>query len=114
MWAPSDRVLAQVAFPRIRSFDSSACATPPRTGPGIRPDPPPVDLSAIVAPLAGAEDATSSGGSKQAWELEWQFRRREQDLAAALAQITALEAALQATLQQIEARDASRSRPDDT
>ena len=112
VWAPSDRVLAQVAFPRIRSFDSSAAPRRPERVRASGPRPP-ADLPSIAAALAGAEDAKSSGGSKQVWELEWRLRRREQDLAAALAQIAGLEAALQATLQQVEARDASRIRLDD-
>ena len=53
VWAPSDGVLARVAFPRITTFDSSA--TPPRperiAAPGRLPL---VDLRAIRAALAGS------------------------------------------------------------
>ena len=54
VWAPSDSVLAQVAFPRIHTFDSSR--TPQRAErpvtPGILAE---VDLPAITAALAGVE-----------------------------------------------------------
>ncbi len=51
IWAPSDGVLAQVAFPRIRSFDSSR--TPQRAERVATPRMlPAVDLSAIIAALA--------------------------------------------------------------
>ena len=53
VWAPSDGVLARVAFPGIKTFDSSA--TPPRperiTAPGRLAA---LDLRAIRAALAGA------------------------------------------------------------
>ena len=53
-WAPSDGVLARVAFPDIRTFDSSR--TPTRTErtatPGTLAE---VDLSAIAAALAHVE-----------------------------------------------------------
>ena len=51
IWAPSNGVLAQVAFPRIRSFDSSR--TPPRDERVTTPRTlAAVDLSAIIAALA--------------------------------------------------------------
>ncbi len=51
VWAPSDGVLAQVAFPCIHSFDSSA--TPRRDEHVAAPRTlPAVDLSAIIAALA--------------------------------------------------------------
>ena len=54
VWAPSDGVLARVAFPLIRTFDSSR--TPQRTertaAPGTLAE---VDLSAITAALANVE-----------------------------------------------------------
>ncbi len=51
VWAPSDGVLAQVAFPRIRSFDSSR--TPQRDERVVAPRTlAAVDLSAIAAALA--------------------------------------------------------------
>ena len=110
VWAPSKRVLAQVAFPRIRSFDSSAAPRRPErvraTGPR-----PPVDLSAIAAALAGTEGA--SPGGDEGWrisELERRLRQRDRDLTAALARVAGLEAAMQARLQQVEGQSAF---PDD-
>ena len=66
VWAPSDGVLARVAFPTIRTYDSSR--TPRR---GERQAHPralaAVDLSAITAALAAAEAATGNGeGTGQA------------------------------------------------
>ncbi len=51
VWAPSDGVLARVAFPPIRSFDSSG--TPPRQerAPASGPRPP-VDVAALATALA--------------------------------------------------------------
>ncbi len=52
MWAPSDGVLARVAFPRIRTFDRSAM--PPRSEHPAAPGGlAAVDLAAIRAALAG-------------------------------------------------------------
>ena len=51
VWAPSDGVLARVAFPLIRTFDSSR--TPTRGDPAAAPPTlAEVDLSAINAALA--------------------------------------------------------------
>jgi len=96
-------VLAQVAFPRIRSFGSSAA---PRRVERVRASGPrpPVDLPALAAALAEAGGAAFDGsGGEQAWDLERRLRQREQDLAAALARIAGLKAALQAPARQIEA-----------
>ena len=55
LWAPSDGVLARVAFPRIRSFDSSR--TPERLHRAANArTPTAVDLPAIAAALAGMEE----------------------------------------------------------
>jgi len=113
VWAPSDGVLARVAFPPIRSLDSSG--TPPRRerppALGLRPW---VDVASLAAALAGGEDADAAGGnggakdafaaggSWQIMDLERQLRNREQELAAALARIAGLESALQAQVQQDE------------
>jgi len=52
VWAPSDGVLARMAFPHIRTFDSSA--TPPRPGRLAAPGGlAAVDLPAIRAALVG-------------------------------------------------------------
>ncbi len=52
VWAPSDGVLARMAFPRIRTFDSSA--TPPRPERTVAPGGlAAVDLPAIRAALVG-------------------------------------------------------------
>ena len=60
VWAPSDGVLAQVAFPYIRSFDSSRTphrderVTTPRTLAAV-------DLSAIIAALSEMEGGAADG-----------------------------------------------------
>ena len=54
MWAPADGVLAQVAFPPIRTLDSSQ--TPRRVETASTPRAlPPVDLPAIQAALTGMD-----------------------------------------------------------
>ena len=58
MWAPSDGVLARVAFPLIRTFDSSR--TPTRGEQTAAPRTlAEVDLSAITAALAGMDASTT-------------------------------------------------------
>lgn len=98
IWAPSDGVLARVAFPAIRTYDSSR--TPRR---GERVATPrtlaEVDLSAITAALAAAgasgtgEGASAAGGSRaQLTELRQQLTERERRLTIAQARIAELEA----------------------
>ena len=113
VWAPSDGVLARVAFPPIRTFDSSGAPQrherPPASGPR-----PPVDTAALAAMLAGGGVGTEAGTTAAAgdaegteggavagppWQrldLERQLRHHERELAAALARIAGLEDALQA------------------
>ena len=62
VWAPSDKVLAQVSFPRIRSFDSSVAPRRPERVWASGPRPP-VDLPALAAALAEAGAAASDGGA---------------------------------------------------
>ena len=96
VWAPADGVLQRVMFPRIQTFDSSGA---PRRE--VRSSPPgpvaPVDVLALQAALAddeqGDEEAARSGQG-QALMFEQLLRRREQELAQALARIAGLEAAL--------------------
>jgi uncharacterized protein len=97
VWAPSDLVLARVAFPRIRTFDSSAA--PRRAGRLQVAAPAPVDLPALVAALAGC--GTGDGRAdlparREMFTLEQRLQQREQELASALIQIAALKAAVQA------------------
>ena len=94
VWAPSNSVLAHVAFPRIQTFDSSGT---PRRDERVRglESRPPVDVSALVAALAA--DTTQGDGSTgvgrwQLVELEVRLRQRERELAEALDRITRLEA----------------------
>ena len=104
LWAPSDDVLARVAFPHIRTYDSSR--TPRR---GERISTPrtlaEVDLSAITAALAEArapgrdKDVAAGGSRRKLTEIEHQLTERdrlltERDrlLTAAQARIVALEA----------------------
>jgi len=114
VWAPSDGVLAQVAFPRIRSFDSSrmpqrdAPVTPPRTLAAA-------DLSTISAALAEMEGravdgrADSAGGGRtQVAALEQTLRQRDHELAAARARVVSAEAeaaTMQMQLQQVGGAD---------
>ncbi len=111
VWAPSDGVLARVAFPEIQSFNSSGA--PPRRehmpGAGSRP---PVDIAVLAHALAGsggaaeiAEEAEDGSAVVMSWQqlnVEQQLRNREQELAAAVARIAGLEAALLAQLQRDE------------
>ena len=93
VWAPGNDVLARVAFPRIRTFDSSQ--TPRREAQAsTRRALAAVDLSALRAALAGmaGDDANSAqSGPSQAWELEQRLGQRERELAAALAEIAELK-----------------------
>jgi hypothetical protein len=97
LWAPSDDVLARVAFPPICTYDSSR--TPKR---GERIATPrtlaEVDLSAITAALAKARaplpdrDVAAGGNRRKLTELEHQLKERDRLLAAARSRIVALEA----------------------
>ncbi|HEU5275299.1 MAG TPA: hypothetical protein VFU97_16670 [Xanthobacteraceae bacterium] len=109
LWAPSDGVLARVAFPLIRTYDSSR--TPKR---GERIATPrtlaEVDLSAITAALAAApvptptrervgsskprpdNSGTAGGNHRRLIELEHQLAERDQLLTEARTRIATLEA----------------------
>jgi hypothetical protein len=97
LWAPSDDVLARVAFPRIRTYDSSR--TPKRgeriATPRTLAD---VDLSAITAALAEArapgrdKDVAAGGSRRKLTELKRQLTDQDRLLATAQARIVALEA----------------------
>ena len=84
MWAPGYALLERVAFPPIRTFDSSR--TPKRGERLVIPRTlAEVDLTAIVAALAAAEDPrTSTKDPSRRAQLE-------QELAAARARIAILE-----------------------
>jgi len=93
VWAPGDGVVARVAFPRIRTLDSSQ--TPRREAQASTPRAlAAVDLSALRAALVGmtGDDANSAeSGRSHGWELEQRLSQRERELAAALAEITELK-----------------------
>ena len=97
VWAPSDGVLEQVTFPRIRTFDSSQ--TPQRGEPVTAPRTlAAVDLSAITATLASESTDMTDGHAdhllrRQVMELGAQVRQRDRELAAARARIAELETA---------------------
>ena len=102
LWAPSDDVLARVAFPRIRTYDSSR--TPKR---GERVATPrtlaEVDLSAITAALAEARDSGAKAGTAAEGSRR-KLTELERQLTAAQARIGALETeatAMRARLSQI-------------
>ena len=69
LWAPSDNVLARVAFPSIRTFDSSRT---PQRGDGIATPRvlAAVDVSAITAALAEIEGRLGDSG-KQMLSETW-------------------------------------------
>ena len=114
VWAPSDGVLERVAFPRIRTLDSSATpvrdekvGTPGRLAP--------VDLATLTAALAGAHVQRSGelappapAERSYAPGLERQLRQRDAELALARAELARLEAEavrMQARLHQAGAPD---------
>jgi len=114
VWAPSDGVLAQVAFPRIRSFDSSH--TPQRDAPVAAPRTlAAADLSAISAALARMERRTNDVGDdltgvgrSHSPQLERRLRYQDRELAAARARVAELEAAaMRAQLDRIETKQPS-------
>ncbi len=98
VWAPSDGVLAQVAFPRIRTFDSSQ--TPQREERATAPrELAALGLLAITAALkrraANApdeRDAPASAWRNQVSGLERRLEQRDAELTAALAQLALFEA----------------------
>jgi hypothetical protein len=96
VWAPSDGVLARVAFPRIQTFDSSAA---PRRAERLQVAAlAPVNLPALAVALAGY--GTEDGRAdllprREMFTLEQRLQQREQELASALIQIAALKAAIQ-------------------
>jgi len=115
LWAPSDGVLARVAFPRIHSFDSSR--TPQRHERVAAPRTlAAVNLSAITAALAEMEAFTANGvadsapnGRGHLLDLERRLRQQDRELAAARARVAAMEAkaaAMQAQIERIEGRTA--------
>ena len=118
VWAPSDGVLARVAFPNIRSFDSSR--TPKREERVALPRGlAAVDLAVVRRRLAGAGATTAgehgahggpaAGGRGQVSDLERQLRHQAGELAAARVRVAALEAeavVMQAQLAAAEGRGA--------
>jgi len=98
VWAPSDGVLARVAFPRIRTLDSSQ--TPKREAQASTPHAlAAVDLSALRAALVGmARDAPEAPaspappGHREASELERRLQQRDVELAVARVQPARMEA----------------------
>jgi len=97
VWGPGDGVLARVAFPRIRTLDSSQ--TPRREVPASTPRAlAVVELSALRAALAGMAGDTFEEASpapadhSQASDLERRLQQRDAELAAARAQLARMEA----------------------
>jgi len=98
VWAPGDGVLARVAFPRIRTLDSSQ--TPKREAQASTPRAlAAVDLSALRAELAGmagdapeAPAAPAPADRRETSDLERRLQQRDAELAAAQAQLTRMEA----------------------
>ena len=113
-WAPSDGVLERVAFPRIRTLDSSA--TPVRREKVGTPRAlAPIDMTALPAALAGTPLHQSGEPAPPAplershvFGLERQLRRRDAELAAARTELARLEA--QAV--QMRARSVRTGSPD--
>jgi hypothetical protein len=97
VWAPSDGVLERVAFPSIRTFDSSQ--TPLRPGRAAVPGGlVAVDLTAIAAALAGSGVGPAGHGdpspprNRHAADLDQRLRQQDRELAAARARVAELEA----------------------
>ena len=96
--APSNGVLAQVAFPRIRTFDSSA--TPRREERAAAPGGLTIgDLPAIRAALSGTEAETgnrsraaASAERSHAADRKRQLRQRDAELEATRAHLARLGA----------------------
>jgi len=108
LWAPSDRVLARVQFPLIRTFDSSR--TPQRNESVATPRTlAAVDVSALAVALAEMEAVTSDrdgdparGRRDPASGPHRRLKKMEGELAAARTRI----ALMQARLEQAEGQDA--------
>jgi len=114
VWAPADGVLARVAFPRIRTLDSSQTPRPevPASTPRALAA---VDLSALRAALAGMtgealgeQTAPVPADRGHASDLERRLQQRGAELAAARAQLARMEAetaAMRARLDQVDRLD---------
>jgi len=97
VWEPGDGVLARVAFPRIRTLDSSQT---PRREPASMPRAlAAVDLSVIREALAGMAGDTSETSTvpapadrREASDLERRLQQRDAELAAARARLARMEA----------------------
>jgi len=97
VWAPGDGVLARVAFPRIRTLDSSQ--TPRREAQASVPRAlAVVDLSDLRAALAGMagdaieEESPAPAAHAQVSNLERRLQQREAELAAARVHLARMEA----------------------
>ncbi len=98
VWAPWDGVLARMAFPRIRTFDSSA--TPRREERAAAPGGLTIgNLPAIRAALSGTGAETgnrsrvaASAERSHAADLKRQLRQRDADLEATRAHLARLRA----------------------
>jgi len=98
VWAPGDGVLARVAFPPIRTLDSSQ--TPRREEQAYTPRTlAAVDLSALREALAGMagealgeQTAPAPAGNREASDLERRLRQRDAELAMAQARLARLGA----------------------
>jgi len=95
VWAPGNGVLAKVAFPSIRTLDSSQAPQQEQKDGVPRPLAVP-DLPALRAALSGAgiDGAERDGERAVGQELGRRLRQREGELAAALARVTRLETAM--------------------
>ncbi len=96
VWAPSEDVLARVAFPCIQTFDSSGAPRREERAPGPRL-PLRVDIAALRLALAADEpdpEPSDAIGYGQLLLVEQRLHQREQELTAALVRVAGLEAAL--------------------
>ncbi len=99
VWAPSGGVLAQVAFPGIRTLDSSQ--TPSRLERATMPCRlPMLDLTAIDSALAGIGASTEEHGDPSlpgrgtAADLEGRLGQQHREVVAARAKVVELEVAI--------------------
>ena len=98
VWAPSDGVLARVAFSRIQTFDSSQTpqreerATAPRELAAVNVEAITAALSHLEKGIVGNHADPALMGREQVRELERQLRRGERELALARARIAEFKA----------------------
>ena len=107
-WAPSDGVLAQVAFPRIRTLDSSQTPRRREVMAGAPPTLAALDLSAIRATLADGglgEAGPGSGARRPEPDLHQCVSDRDAELVALRTRLRSLEAEMAGLRAQLASKE---------